>query len=194
MWYKSFTLVLLITLFCGGTSRATDSPLDLVKARNLEVESVLAAAGEEVDAETKEKLKDIINGFIDFEALSRIALGKHWEQRSELEKTDFVKTFQQLIRNSSVKKLEVYKADKIVYEAPEVKEDKAKVTTVAYKKRKQVEILYKMHLLDSGWKVYDIEIDGASTARNYRESFYKQIAKSSYDEMYKKLEKRLNSK
>lgn len=169
------------------------SPTQLVKSRNEAVENILNSSGDSVNAETKEKLKDIINGFIDFRELSRLALGKYWDKRTEQEKDDFVNVFQQLIRNSSVKKLEIYKADRFVYEEPEINGTKAKVTTIAYKKRKQVEILYKMHKLGAEWKVYDMEIDGVSTARNYRESFYKQIAKTSYEEMYNKLVNKLES-
>ena len=81
----------------------------------------------------------------------------------------------------------------MVYEEPEINGSKAKVTTIAYKKRKQFEITYKMHKVDNEWKTYDMEIDGVSTARSYRDSFYKQIAKTSYKEMYDKLVKKLEN-
>lgn len=185
--------VALAALLFSENVAASDSmsPVELIKSRNERVEAILEAAGDSVDAETKEQLKDIINSFIDFRELSKLALGKYWDQRTEKEREDFVNVFQQLIRNSSVKKLEVYKADRIVYEEPEINGSKAKVTTFAYKKRKEVEVVYKMHKVNGEWKVYDMEIDGMSTVRNYRDSFYKQIAKSSYAEMYNKLEKRL---
>ncbi len=193
-----YRLAALVTLLAGTllfqNAFANSSPVDLVKSRNETVKRILDQAGDSVDVATKEKLKDVINGFIDFQELSRIALGKYWEQRSPQERKDFVDVFQQLIRNSSVKKLEVYKADRIAYQPAEINGKKAKVVTIAHKKRKQVEVLYKMHLVDGQWKVYDMEIDGLSTARNYRESFYKQIAKTSYKEMYDKLVKRLHSK
>lgn len=190
VWLLFVALAALLFSENGAASDST-SPAELIKSRNERVEAILAAAGDSVDAETKEQLKDIINSFIDFRELSKLALGKYWDQRTEKEKEDFVNVFQQLIRNSSVKKLEVYKADRIVYEAPEINGSKAKVTTLAYKKRKEVEVVYKMHKVKGEWKVYDMEIDGMSTVRNYRDSFYKQIAKSSYTEMYNKLEKRL---
>lgn len=167
------------------------SPVEILKTRNQAVEEILRASDDNVSPETKEKLKEIINGIMDFNELSRLSLGKYWDRRTEQEKKDFVNVFSQLIRNSSVKKLEIYKADRLVYEEPEIKGTKAKVTTIAYKKRKQVEIVYKMHKVDDQWLVYDMEIDGVSTARNYRDSFYKQIAKSSYKEMYNKLVKKL---
>ncbi len=168
------------------------SPLEIVKSRNQTIEGMLKAAGDPVSPETKEKLKQVINEFMDFNELSRLALGKYWDQRADQEKKDFVYVFSQLIKNSSVKKLEIYKADRLVYQEPEVTGDKAKVTTLAYKDRKHVEIVYKMHIVNGQWMVYDIEIDGVSTATNYRDSFYKQIAKNSYQEMYNKLLDKLN--
>ncbi|MFQ5864771.1 MAG: phospholipid-binding protein MlaC [bacterium] len=175
----------------GSSSDFDKSPVEVLKARNQAVEEILKTADDNVSPETKEKLKELINGIMDFNELSRLSLGKYWDRRTAQEKKDFVNTFSQLIRNSSVKKLEIYKADRLVYEEPEISGTKAKVTTIAYKKRKQVEIVYKMHKVGDQWLVYDMEIDGVSTARNYRDSFYKQIAKSSYEEMYAKLVKRL---
>ena len=177
--------------FGSNVTLLDNSPAEIVKARNQAVEEILNASNDKISDETKEKLKEIINGIMDFQELSRLALGKYWDERTEQEKLEFVKVFQQLIRNSSVKKLEIYRADRLVYEDPEISGTKAKVATIAYKKRKQVEILYKMHKIAETWMVYDLEIDGVSTARNYRDSFYKQIAKSSYKEMYEKLVKRL---
>lgn len=184
-------MMALFTLSQISMAGMRNSPVDIVKARNLAVEKILAATNDDVDAETKEELKEVINGFIDFRELSRLSLGKYWKKRTEQEKRDFVNVFSQLIKRSSVKKLEIYKADSIVYEQPEIAETKAKVTTVAYKGRKEVEIQYKMHKVNEEWLVYDMVIDGVSTARNYRDSFYKQIAKSSYKEMYDKLVKKL---
>ncbi len=167
------------------------SPVEIIKTRNETVEKILKQKGDLVDDQTREYLKKVINEIMDFRELSRLALGKYWDQRTEQERKDFVNVFSQLIKNSSVKKLEIYKADRVVYEPAVMRGDKATVTTYAYKDRKQVEIVYKMHKLDGRWLVYDMVIDGASTARNYRDSFYKEIAKSSYEEMYRKLVKKL---
>ena len=144
-----------------------------------------------MDDATRERLKDIINEIIDFRELAHLALGKYWKERTEKEKNEFVDVFRKLIRNSSVKKLEIYRADRIVYKPAVIKGNKATVTTIAYKGRKHVEIVYKMHKVNGEWKVYDMVIDGLSTARSYRDSFYRQIAKSSYQDMYNKLVNRL---
>ncbi len=185
--------IILLCLASTFTTANTESPLALIQARNDTIKILIDTAGDEVDSATKEKLKDIINGLIDFRELSRLALGKYWDERNDKEKEEFTNVFRQLIRNSSVKKLEIYRADKIKYDDPEMKDGKATITTFAYKGRKNVEIVYKMHHADGEWKIYDMVIDGVSTARNYRGSFYKQIAKTSYKEMYDKLLERLNN-
>ena len=171
-------LILVQSFQVSGIAAVEESPVEIIKNRNKTVEEIIGNK-DEVKGETKERLKDIINSFMDFNELSRLALGKYWKERTKQEKRDFVNVFQQLIRNSSVKKLEIYRADRMVYEEPEINGSKAKVTTIAYKKRKQFEITYKMHKVDNEWKTYDMEIDGVSTARSYRDSFYKQIAKTS---------------
>ncbi len=185
-------LILVQSFQVSGIAAVEESPVEIIKNRNKTVEEIIGNK-DEVKGETKERLKDIINSFMDFNELSRLALGKYWKERTKQEKRDFANVFQQLIRNSSVKKLEIYQADRMVYEEPEINGSKAKVTTIAYKKRKQFEITYKMHKVDNEWKTYDMEIDGVSTARSYRDSFYKQIAKTSYKEMYDKLVKRLEN-
>jgi len=189
-------IIVIIILFQSfqviGIAAVEESPVEIIKNRNKTVEKIIGNK-DEVKGETKERLKDIINSFMDFNELSRLALGKYWKERTKGEKRDFANVFQQLIRNSSVKKLEIYQADRVVYEEPEINGSKAKVTTIAYKKRKQFEITYKMHKVDNEWKTYDMEIDGVSTARSYRDSFYKQIAKTSYKEMYDKLVKKLEN-
>ena len=192
IWNKPFVLSVLILFICPLALFSEESPVQIIKARNQNVEDILNAAGENIDDATRDQLKHVINSFIDFRELSRIALGKYWNDRTDKEKDEFVSVFEQLIRNSSVKKLEVYKADRIEYHEPEIRSEKAFVKTVAYKKKKQVEVLYKMHKVKGEWKVYDLEIDGLSTARNYRDSFYKQISTTSYEEMYEKLVSKLN--
>jgi len=190
------TIGSIVVLAAVGTapmpSRQADSPVDVIRTRNETVQARLRAAGDSITPEVRERLKDVINSFIDFRELSRRALGKYWNERTAQEREDFVRVFQQLIRNSSVKKLEIYQADRVDYEETERDGDRSTVTTTAWKGRDSAEIVYKLHRVNGAWKVYDVIIDGASTVRSYRDSFYREIARSSYQAMYDKLVKRLN--
>ncbi len=169
---------------------AQQGPAEVIRSRNVTVEKILDAAGDSISAATRERLKDVINGFIDFTELSKRSLGKHWEERTPAEQQEFVEVFRTLVRNTSVRKLEVYEADRMDYPPAVVTGTTAKVTTIAHKGTKSVTIVYHMHKVGNEWKAYDVVIDGASTARNYRDSFSREIAKTSYRDMYEKLVKR----
>ncbi len=188
--WRVASLVLGLTV-PNSVGAVMQSPVDMIRSRNDAVTEIVNAAGDEVSDETREQLKDVINGFIDFETFSRRALGRYWDERTDQERSDFVRVFRQLVRNSSVRKLEVYQADRVEYQEPEERGENVRVTTLAYKGDRSVEIVYLMHQIDSEWKVYDVVVDGASTTRNYRDSFYREIRGSSYQDMYAKLVRRL---
>lgn len=168
-----------------------DSPVEVVRQRNQRVEAALEEAGDDLDDAAREQLKDVINGLMDFRELSRRALGKHWDDRTEQERREFVDVFRELIRNSSVKKLGIYRADSVTYRPAEVDGDEARVTTIAHKDRKTVEIVYRLHRTDGEWKAWDMVIDGASTVRSYRDSFYREIEATSYEATYERLVQKL---
>ncbi len=188
------TGVLLILAVSQASLRpvTAQSPIDVVRTRNQAVERILDEAGDDVGQSDLERLKDVINSFIDFEELSRRGLGRYWDERTEQEQADFVNVFRELIRNSSVQKLSVHTADSVQYLHESINGTDATVNTVAYKHPNEIEIVYRMHKVGDEWMVFDMIVDGASTVRNYRDSFHREIAATSYSEMYAKLVRRLN--
>ena len=184
VWLGSMLMGLAVS------AAAQQGPAEVIRSRNVAVEKILDAATDPITPATRERLKDVINGFIDFTELSKRSLGKHWEGLAPAERQEFVDVFRTLVRNTSVRKLEVYEADRMDYPPAEVTGTTATVTTIAHKGTKAVTIVYRMHKVGNEWKAYDVVIDGASTARNYRDSFSREIAKTSYRDMYDKLVKR----
>ncbi len=53
-----------------------------------------------------------------------------------------------------------------------------------------IPINYSMEKTDSGWKVYDVVIDGASLVTTYRGTFNDQIQKGGIDGLIKSLQER----
>ncbi len=163
------------------------TPEDLVRSRNEAAQRAVDAAGDSISDEEREALKDVINGLIDFRELSRRALRRHWAARTPEEQDQFVDVFRALIRNSSVRKLEIYQADSITYQPAETDGDRSRVVTIAYKGRSEVEIAYLMHRVGNEWMVYDVVIDDSSTLRTYQDSFQREINATSYEAMYDRM-------
>jgi len=182
---------LLAAVVYAAPAAAQASPDQVVRARNEAVQKALAEAGDDISDATRERLKDVINGLIDFRELSKRALRRHWDRRSPEEQERFVEVFRELVRNSSVQKLEVYEADSITYEPAEVEGDQARVVTHAFEDGKSVEIVYLMHRVDGEWKAYDVIIDGSSTLRTYMDSFQREIRASSFEAMLRRMEEKL---
>lgn len=180
-----------VAVFPLGAHGLQQSPVEVIRERNRTLERILGPEDEEVSDATRERLKDVLNDLVDFWELSRRSLGRYWPDLSEQQQQDFVEVFEALIRNSSVRKLSMYRADTVEYLASNETAATATVTTTARRDRKEVEIIYHMHRVDGAWRIYDMVIDGASTVRNYRDSFYREIARSSYQEMYERLVRRM---
>jgi phospholipid transport system substrate-binding protein len=188
------TLFLLALAMAGAPrpAHAQQGPADMVRSRNQQVQRILQAhPGDTVRGPDRERLKDVINGLIDFDELSRRAQGRNWEARTPAQRTEFVGVFRELVRSSSVKKLGIHRADSVVYRPTQVNGTQATVTTVAWKDRKSAEIVYQMHQVGGEWKAWDVIVDGSSTMRTYRDSFTKEINSSGYDAMFARLKDRL---
>lgn len=186
-------LTLAILAFTPGSGHAQvgTAPSDVVRSRNDAVKQVLDAAGDPISDETREELKGIINGLLDFQELSRRSLRRHWNERTPQEQSDFVDVFRGLIRSSSVQKLEIYETDSITYEPAEMDGDESRVVTFAHKNGKSVEIVYVMHRVEGEWKAFDVVVDGSSTLRTYQDSFQREINAKGYTEMYTRMADKL---
>ena len=96
----------------------------------------------------------------------------------------FVTEFQRMVRNSSAKRLELYRADSTIYEPAKMKgSDEARVTAHLWNKGKESILEYKMSLVDGNWKAWDLVIDDLSTARNYKDQFSQILKTKSFAEL-----------
>ena len=50
-------------------------------------------------------------------------------------------------------------------------------------------MLYKLYVSKSGWRIYDIEIQGVSIIRSYRSQFAEILKNGTFDDLLEKLEK-----
>jgi phospholipid transport system substrate-binding protein len=95
-----------------------------------------------------------------------------------------VNEFQRMVRNSSAKRLELYRADSTIYEPAKMKGDnEARVVAHLWNKGKESVLEYKMSLVDGKWKAWDLVIDDLSTARNYKEQFSQILKNKSFAEL-----------
>lgn len=84
-----------------------DSIRMMLEERDEEIKTILGPEGSEYTEEQRETLKAIINGVIDFEAMSKTALDETYNEISEESRLEFVDLFSTIIRDNSLTKLDI---------------------------------------------------------------------------------------
>jgi len=140
------------------------------------------------EAQRRECIRKAVDELCDWEEMSRRSLGRHWAQRSEQEKKEFVRLFGQLLERTYIDKVESYSGEKVNYLGERVDGDYAEVEVkIVTKKNTEILVLYKLRARDQKWWVYDMVIEGVSLVNNYRTQFTDILAKSSFEGLMKKL-------
>lgn len=192
--------VLLFLLIGGTFSAANASAQDPDKAR--EVRQLLEQRDREIKAllgdqktftnAQRERLREVVNQGIDFEAMGRRALGEFWNDTTPSQRDEFVDVFSQIVRAQSLSNLDVYRS-KVTYKDVTVEGDTATVLTSTVYKDVPTDVTYVMGLNDGEWMVQDIVLDDVSTADGYARSFQTVIRKKGFDALMTSLNKKLDS-
>jgi phospholipid transport system substrate-binding protein len=160
--------------------------LSMMKSREASIKKVLGEGDITYTDQQGERLQELINEIIDFTEMSKTALSTHWTELSAAQKSEFVSLFSQVVKKSSLKKLDIFHAV-IEYKTVKVEGEKAFATY----KRTRTAVDYELHRVNSTWKVTDFLIDEVSTAESYKRSFQKIIRKHNFQGLMDRLRKKL---
>ena len=196
MYQNLYTRILLLTLIAVTASVSVVSAqnteadiLAMLKQRDQDIKTLLGTAGE-IPETKKEELRVVINDLIDFRAMGQAALGPHWDDLQESQKTDFVQVFGDIVRHQSLADTEVYRAS-VTYDQITVDGNQARVVTTTIYKEVPAQVEYDFVLADDEWRARDIILDDVSTVGGYSRSFQSVIRKKGFDALMTSLNKRL---
>jgi phospholipid transport system substrate-binding protein len=132
----------------------------------------------------------------DFARMTRLAVGRNWAQATDAQKEALTNAFRTMLVRTYSSSLSQYRNQTIDVKplklAPADKEATVR-TAVIQQGGPPIPIDYAMEKTDSGWKVYDVVIDGASLVTTYRGTFNDQIQKGGIDGLVKTLQERNSS-
>lgn len=188
----------LLTILCGlgffvpGSALAQNGTEELkmmFEERDEEIKQLLGPKGTEYTQEQRNRLKDIINGVIDYREMAQIALEGIYDTLDANIRDEFVDLFSTIIRDQSLNKLDIYRAD-VTYKDIEITDGNAVVNTVAQLDNVRTPVTYKMMQKNNEWVVIDMVIDDVSTAESYQRQFRNIIRKKGFDSLMETLRKR----
>src|SRR5699024_12341694 len=84
---------------------------EMLEERDAQIKELLGPKGTEYTRQQREELKNIINSVIDYRDMAQYALGSTYDSLGEAERDEFVDLFSTIIRDHSLNKLDIYRAD-----------------------------------------------------------------------------------
>ena len=192
--FAPLVLALLAFTFAAAPASAQSAEIQqMLQQRDTEIKTILGPSGTPTAAQ-REKLRDVVNGVIDFEAMSKGALGPFWADLSAAQRTAFVDVFGGVVRAQSLANLDLYRA-RVTYGDVDVTGASAVAHTVARSGDVDADVDYALAKKGSTWYVTDIVIDGTGTVEGYATSFQRvmkrQGAEAGYEKLMTSLRRRL---
>ncbi len=179
-----------------GDTAAFSAPTAYLKQLDSNVQAIVRADGADtLSAQENAQVRTLINGAFDFEELSRLSLGDHWNERTAQECDEFVRIYQGIIerRNFDIF-VQYYREGEINYVDEAIDEGgRARVEAQVPMKRETKQIVYALHQpAGQDWRIYDLSIDGASTVTGNRRTYGRYIARHSFGKLMERLRAQLS--
>ncbi|MEO9886372.1 MAG: ABC transporter substrate-binding protein [Balneola sp.] len=189
---KIFSIILVIlagSISLVNAQSAEQEIRTLLEERDQEVKNLLGPKGTEYSDEQRAEIKDIINGIIDFESMAKYALEDTYDTLSTEVQSEFVELFATIIRDQSLNKLDIYRAE-VTYNSITVDGNTAEVKTFAELDDIRTPVDYTMVKENGEWVITDLILDEVSTAESYNRQFQRIIKRKGFESLLSTLRKR----
>jgi len=195
VWLSALALTVAMVIACPVFAGV---PMDTVKANVTSVLDVLRdpkLRGEEGKKIKERKIEAAGDKLFDFVELSKRTLGMNWNKLTMEQRKEFVQLFETVLRNVYVDRITAYTDEQVNFtkELP-LSENTAEVDSTVVGKSGRVEIDYRVIKEESGWKVYDVVIDGVSLITNYRTQFREILANNPPEKLLEALREKSGKK
>lgn len=190
---KRFLTAVLALLVIGTAQAATPPPDQLVKEN---IARIIELLKKNRDAYTRDHKKlyamvhEQVLPHFDFRVMSRSVLGRYWREASEEQREKFVNEFRDLLVRTYATALLKYTNEEVRYLPfhfnPSDKTALVK-TEVIQQGGPSIPIQYSFYQTESGWKVYDVAIEGVSLVTNYRSTYATKVKSEGLDALIKSM-------
>jgi len=203
-WAGTFFYVLV---FAVSTLSQAGEPTESIKKVAEKIIAIvsdpgLQTSGKDVEEkESSEKLKkrnrmvrEVVDERFDWEEFSRRTLARHWRDRTDDEKKEFIDLFGKLLERTYLDKVEGYSGEKVIYSDETVDGDYAAVDVkIITKKETEIPVKYRLKKKGNDWFVYDVIIEGVSLVNNYRTQFNSIIVRYKYQGLINRLKAKVET-
>lgn len=150
----------------------------------------------DLNAEIKKgKIEDIIKPVFDFTLMSKLSLGRGpWTAMTKEDQVSFSELFTKVFKEAYLDKILDYVDEEVIFEEYDQNGKKINISTFIVSRDTRISVLYKFYKSGSGWKIYDVEVEGVSYIQTYRSQFTESLKEITVKELMIKMEKMISSR
>ncbi len=129
--------------------------------------------------------------FIDFNAMAKLTLGKHWRKASKLQRTRFTNAYREMLVRSYGKIMLKYIGANIRAGNSVAGKRAGYVTVrtvVTPRGSAPIAANYDVRNLSGKWKAYNVQVDGVNLITNFRTNFTREVTAKGLDALITRLE------
>src|SRR5262245_41243397 len=187
----SFSLIAFSLLMGSAKVSLAGEPTEAIRSainQGVEILKNAQLDNQKQRGQVIDRLRQIVYPLFDFNEMAMRSLGPHWRRLSAQQRTEFVSTFTALLEKTYADQIDVYNGQKVVYTGESIDDDYAQVDSrIIDNDGQRYSVAYRMHRVDGKWKIYDVVAENISVVNNYRSQFNRVIAKSSFEELLKRM-------
>lgn len=187
-WLVALAAVALLpTAFAVNTT--TDAPDAIVRGVSKDVLDIINKNDKD-QAKVREQADARMLPLADFNRMTTLAVGRYWKSATPDQQAALTKEFRTMLVRTYLTALTVYKGAQVNVKGtrPGDSADEQTVQTeVSLPGQKPVALDFYFEKTDSGWKVFDIAVEGISFINSHRNQFATVIRKDGIDGLIKQL-------
>lgn len=180
--------------FMAGLAQAEMVAPDVLVKNTAQDVIAIVKQDKDIQSGDQKKILALVDAKIlpnfDFTRMTQLAAGRYWRQATPEQKNALVSEFRTMLVRTYTKAFTQYKDQTI-----DVKPVKLAATDTETTVKTQIlkpggqptNVDYVMKKSDTGWKVFDVVIEGVSMVTSYRGTFSSQIEQSGIDSLIKSL-------
>ena len=174
------------------------APDALARSVTDEVLAIVRADKDLQSGNNQEKVVQLVESKVlphfDFAHMTRLAVGRNWRDCTPEQQQALTEEFKMLLVRTYTTAYRQYRNETIEYRPLRMAPGDTDVVVKSVVKQpgrpQPIAVDYMMEKLPSGWKVYDVKIEGVSLVENYRSTFAGEIQRNGVDGLVRTLSDR----
>jgi phospholipid transport system substrate-binding protein len=179
--------LLVFFSFSLARAQAQLAPDALAKSVTDDVLTVIRA-DKDIQSGNQKKLLELVDAKVlphfNFTHMTQLAMGRNWRAANPEQQKKLVAEFRTLLVRTYTTAFTQYKNQTVEYKPVRMAAGDTDVVVQSLIKQNSgqpIAVDYSMEKIESGWKVYNMKIEGISLVENYRNTFNTEIQKNGVD-------------